>query len=331
MTTYKGIQGYKIESLASDPPAPQTGQIWYNTTSTTMKVYGSSAAAGTWAAGGLLTSARYNPQGAGATSATALCIGGRYSPPAANLDNTESYNGSAWTEIADLNTAKSAGSGFGTQTSAICAGGNPQPGNTCESWNGSSWSEVSNTNTARAYLAESGRSATSGMIMGGSPYSVICEVWDGSSWTETADLNTGRTQFRGAAYAPTTDSLAFGGETPPYSALTESWNGTAWTEVADLNLARAAGGGSGVSSTDAMYFGGHIAAGDTNVANNELWNGTSWTEVNNMTVAKQQSQGSGTTSSAMYASGDLTTGSPRYTTTTEEFAAQNATQTFTAT
>ena len=37
MAEYKGIRGFTIESLASDPTNLTAGQIWYNTTTTVIK------------------------------------------------------------------------------------------------------------------------------------------------------------------------------------------------------------------------------------------------------------------------------------------------------
>jgi len=42
MATYKGIKGYKVQSLASDPSSPIEGQIWYNTTTALLKFYNGS-------------------------------------------------------------------------------------------------------------------------------------------------------------------------------------------------------------------------------------------------------------------------------------------------
>ena len=39
MATYKEIKGFTIKSLASDPANPLEGEMWYNTTSGTLKVY----------------------------------------------------------------------------------------------------------------------------------------------------------------------------------------------------------------------------------------------------------------------------------------------------
>jgi hypothetical protein len=39
MTTFKGIRGTTIEVLSSDPTTPEEGQIWYNSSSGTLKGY----------------------------------------------------------------------------------------------------------------------------------------------------------------------------------------------------------------------------------------------------------------------------------------------------
>ena len=39
MATYKGVKGFTIQTIAGDPPAPQLGQVWYNTTSNVLKGY----------------------------------------------------------------------------------------------------------------------------------------------------------------------------------------------------------------------------------------------------------------------------------------------------
>jgi hypothetical protein len=48
MATYYGTYGQKVQYLASDPSDPQIGQVWYNSTSATLKVQ-SATTAGAWA------------------------------------------------------------------------------------------------------------------------------------------------------------------------------------------------------------------------------------------------------------------------------------------
>ena len=59
-------------------------------------------AVGSWATGGTLNSAPANFAGAGIQ--TAVTAFGGQPPPAQAI--TESYNGSNWTEVNDLNTAR---------------------------------------------------------------------------------------------------------------------------------------------------------------------------------------------------------------------------------
>ena len=114
----------------------------------------------------------------------------------------ESWNGSAWTETTDLNTARRGNNGlFGTQPAAIITGGYLPggPGTAAtEQWNGSSWTEVNDLNTARWALTTGG-TTTAGIAAGGevSPKGQT-ETWNGSSWTETTDLNTGRGEIGGS-------------------------------------------------------------------------------------------------------------------------------------
>ena len=82
----------------------------------------------------------------------------------------------------------------------------------------------------------------------------------------------------------------------------EVWNGTSWTEVNDTNQARRNGGGSGISSADALAFGGTDVGASTIYANTEIWDGTSWTETNNLATARQDvgSNGSSSQNALMY-------------------------------
>ena len=42
MATYKGIKGFKVQSLASDTAVE--GQVWYNTTTNLLKFYNGTSA-----------------------------------------------------------------------------------------------------------------------------------------------------------------------------------------------------------------------------------------------------------------------------------------------
>jgi hypothetical protein len=63
MTDYINIKGQNIEVVSSDPSNPTLGQIWYNSTSQTLK--GQGFAAGSWASATSMGTARAELAGAG--------------------------------------------------------------------------------------------------------------------------------------------------------------------------------------------------------------------------------------------------------------------------
>jgi hypothetical protein len=74
MAEYINIRGQSIEVVASDPANPTIGQIWYNSTSNTLKG-GGVTTAGAWATGNNLNTARQMLAGAG-TQTAGLSLGG---------------------------------------------------------------------------------------------------------------------------------------------------------------------------------------------------------------------------------------------------------------
>jgi hypothetical protein len=53
MTTYKGINGFAVQSVGSDPSPLDEGQVWYNNVGYAFKL-ASVTTAGAWATGGNL-------------------------------------------------------------------------------------------------------------------------------------------------------------------------------------------------------------------------------------------------------------------------------------
>ena len=102
MTTYKGLKGTKIQNITSDAIVSQIE-------------------GGSWASGGALNTGRSN-MGPGGVQTAAIVAGG--SP---NTAVVETYDGSSWTEIADINTSRwyMASSTAGTTTAHLIMGGGP--------------------------------------------------------------------------------------------------------------------------------------------------------------------------------------------------------------
>ena len=300
MATYKGIQGFKIQSRDGDPDNPIVGDFYYDSAGKKFKVVKTGGAPiGAWASGGNLNAPGSNAAGAsnGTPTATLVFAGDR--PTRSTV--TESYNGSAWTEVNDLNTGRNNLGGFGLQGAANgFGGGTPSATDANESWNGSSWTEVNNLNTARSYVAGCGLQ-TAGLAIGNSPNSGITENFDGTNWTEVGDLNTGR--FVSMSNGTPTAAICSGGSNPSddSQAVCEQYNGTSWTEVADLNTGRQ--GGFRFGSQPAQVVAGGYD-GSSNVGVTEYFDGSSWTEVGDLAIGRNcggnMSSGTGTSAGIVF-------------------------------
>jgi hypothetical protein len=174
--------------------------------------------------GGQLNSARRNAAGAGVSeSAGRVFAGGDNPGPAQSLN--ESYNGTAFTEETDMNTARIRPIGFGTTTAAIAASGSG--GTNVESWDGSSWTEVAEVVVAVSNSAGGGGTSTDGLIFtknGTPPGAATCQFWNGTSFTEVADLSVNRYANVGGG-ANSTNCISVGGYGPPAAVATstEEW------------------------------------------------------------------------------------------------------------
>ena len=109
------------------------------------------------------------------------------SPPS-NTTECEQYDGTSWTEVADLNTAKSSCGHFGTQTASIAIRG---AGNNTESWNGSTWTNLSATVGAFNGGNHGAGTQASGLVFG--PRSGNhTEEWNGTNWVTNVSYSTTR-------------------------------------------------------------------------------------------------------------------------------------------
>jgi len=166
--------------------------------------------------------------GAGADNTSGLAFGGEFATVRRNL--TESWNGTCFSEVNDLNTARKQLGGNGIQTSALAMGGDTPPSTAVtESWNGTCWTEVNDLNTARAFLSATGTQTASLAFGGGPPAVGNTESWNGTSWTEENDLSTAR--FQVTSGGSQTAGLAAGGQLGggSVSAATEEWTKPSFT------------------------------------------------------------------------------------------------------
>jgi len=316
MADLKTFSGFPVQNLSSD--STSVGQIYYNTSSGSFKAV--TTGVGSWASGASFT-AGYSGRGAAGPTNASIFFGGLgpANNPGAVSSNTELYNGTAWTETANLNTASMmfCPAKQGTQTAALAASGSIVSADLAknELWNGSSWTEVGDLNGTHSYADGAGTSTASLAIGRGPQPRAFVESWNGSSWTETGDLNTGR--YFNSAAGTQTAALTFSGDVDnTFTANTESWNGSAWTEVNNLNTLRATGGGFGTQTSALMATGNIPSPTSTNKANTEQWDGTSWTEVADVATARTRPGSTGASGAEGILGGGLDVG----TTSVEEWS-----------
>ena len=72
MTTYKGIRGLTIRTIAGDASPLITGDIWYNSSS--KKIKGAKIAAGAWASGGNMNDSKQIMGSSGIQTSAAITI-----------------------------------------------------------------------------------------------------------------------------------------------------------------------------------------------------------------------------------------------------------------
>jgi hypothetical protein len=296
MAEYKGIKGFKVQTVSTDPAA-------------------SIGATGSWASSTNLNTARAygggTPQG---TQNAALFFAGNNGT--ADVANNESYNGTTWTELADLNTARRLIGGIGTQTAALAFGGNPPVTGATEEWNGTSWVEGDDLSTARYAVGGFGIQ-TEAVAVGGSvgppTYSDSVEYYNGTSWTAGTATPVG---WRSAVGAGTEAAgLIFSGQNPALTTDALKFNGSTWTATGSLNTARSNASGTGGTQDSALAFGGETPS-ITGIT--EFFDGSTWTEVADLATARYLSGGSGSNTSGLCSGGDsgsVTAATEEWTTT----------------
>jgi hypothetical protein len=297
MAEYINIRGQSIEVVASDPANPTIGQIWYNSTSNTLK--GQVFQPAGWATGNNMNTARGSLAGAGLQTA-ALAFGGTILYPS-RTGATEEYNGTNWaTSPGSMNNARYALAGAGTQTAALAFGGtHPPEQSATEAYNGSTWTSVNSLPTQKSTLGGCG-TQTAALAFGGNPGTgrvATTEEYDGTNWTAVNNLNTARSEMGSAGIQ--TAALAFGGEAAAVTGATEEYDGTSWvTSPGSLNTARRAIGSTVAGTqTAALGFSGILDPGST--AATEEYDGTSWTSVNPLNTTRNNLSGAGTVSAAL--------------------------------
>ena len=277
MGNLRTIKGLYIKHVSSDPSNLVEGDIWYNTSTQTLKI--APKLSGTWAAGENTPAAIRDNGGFGITTAAAM-FGGYNASTDSSINETYEYDGTDYASGGNLPNTRSQLKGFGTQTAGVCVG-HSSGGALTEEYNGSTWAEGGDLNNGRASGAACG-TLTAGLYMGGAlapGFATAIEEYDGSSWASNPNsLSTGRTQVAGAGVQ--TAAFGAGGYGPgtTVQAITEEYDGSAVSSGGNLNTARKQMGGAG-TLTAGIIMGGSLAPA---TGATEEYDGTAWASQGNM-------------------------------------------------
>ena len=277
MSTYREIVGKKIKKVSSDPSSGLDGEMWYNSTTGTLRGLGVVEA---FSSAASLSTGRYNLTGVGTDTAGLVFGGDTGPPPETRRAESEEYNGSGWTTTPNMNTTRDLTGGFGIQTAAATAGGRPPsaPGgsNNTEEYNGSSWTAVPGTLNTTRFGAGGFGTQTAGAVCGGTPPTTnATEEYDGSSWTSVNNMNSSVSSLQSATAGTQTAAIRVAGY--PNNNTIELYDGTNWTtSPGSLNTARFSGSYQG-SQTAGFYAGGQLFPPNAASAATETWDGTSMT------------------------------------------------------
>ena len=322
MSTYRALKGYSIKKVTSDPSNAKEGQIWYNDTSKQIKVRLLTPAS--WSSGGNMNTGRSEGMTAG-TQTASLMSGGIVPGSDAMTNNSEEYNGSAWSEGNNLGNFRRGG-GFGTQgtqTAGWVSGGNggstsPAAGllTTAEEYNGTSWSDGGDMPATKFSHGSLGTQTAGLAFSGKTGTNVNTDVtsvnttyeYDGSSWT--AGGNYGIANNGMAGFGTQTAGVGVGGNYPA-SAATYEYNGSSWTAGNNVPSTRRSHAAFGTLTEGAVCGGYNPSAGT--LSQTVTYDGTNWSTSANLASGRNGLGGSGTQAAGLAAGGHPAL------TTTEEF------------
>ena len=323
MSTYRAVKGYNIKKVSSNPANPKEGQIWYNSTTSRLKVQQSLA--GAWESANAKLRLSEGPATIG--SKVGMVAVGGYAP-GGHTAAVDEYNGTTYSVGTNYPTTNYAGQGAGTLTAGLIAGGN-QSGSTYKNesytYDGSSWTSAPNLNKARNGCATSIGTQTAALIHGGydnaSPLAGRAETeeFNGTSWSEQNDLSTGRAH--GGSGGTQTAGIYFCGETTNSGTFntrcpntTEEYDGSSWSGGGTVpgNFTRLNGSG---LQTACFRIGG---ASPTVVSTTDYYNGSSWASAASLGSAQNWASSGGTGANDSIIGGGR--GSSSYTSVTQEYS-----------
>lgn len=227
-----------------------------------------------WSSGGALPAVRRLLfRGCVGTQNVGIAIFGFNAP--ANQSTTYEYNGTTWAAGGSGGCVIRNGAAFGTQNSAMAAGGFTSAVQTgTQEYNGTSWSGGGALITARQSFQGGGQSQNQGWTAGGTdtPGTTMyacTETYNGTSWSTSGALPTAQ-QIGGSSGRQAYGFFAGGRNPAGIVGCTLLYDGYLWTSTCNLITSVACNAAAGDGETG-IVFSGQNPAG-TVVACTQEWN-----------------------------------------------------------
>jgi len=319
MADYQDIRGLRVKYLSADPTVTVGGEVWYNSTTGTLR---SRLVSEATSSGANLIQKRATLSGGGTQTAAWIGGGQIAGPPIVAISSVEENNGSGWQAATAMSTARAYFGGCGPQTAGIAVGGHPPATGmtTVESYNGSSWSGETAVPVGVWTNVNIGSEPACVSIGDETPSSVNqVHNYDGSTWTTGGTMNTIRNYLGGAGTQ--TAGIMNGGAPVPYGVMTESYDGTNFTSEPNSTTAcwnPAVGG----TQTSIYKAGGMTGSSPYTTPVIETYDGSSWT-TSPATLATSRGYTIGTSNgpsaAGLITGGTTTSATSGSTAATEEF------------
>ena len=270
MADYQDIRGLRVKYLSADPGDPPSGEVWYNSTTGTLKTR---LVGGAWSSGTVMPAARNAAAYCGIQTAALAAAGG---PGTTNT--TVAYNGLGWTTGGNATRTNNSCAGAGTTGAAIKFAGNP-PGTTSELYDGSTWTNGPAYNDD-TYASRGAGTQTAALKVSGfpTPLQGDCEEFNGTSWTETGNIGSNIT-VSGTTGIQTAAVIGGGLLNNAGGGINNSFtfDGATWTAGNTINTTRSHLCGFG-TQTAAIIAGGQLGyTPGVYQSAVENYDGTTWT------------------------------------------------------
>jgi hypothetical protein len=323
MAGYNEIRGLRVKYLSADPANAENGQVWYNSTTGTLRSQG----IGTGAFISQVNFPRSSRDASGFGTTTAGVIFGGTLPPGAGgpgrTDAVDEWDGNGFSTATALPTGLNGLDSDGPQTAGLTAGGNtpgsPVSTNTASfDYNGTAWTANPTLNVQRTGHATVGNTAaqTAAIAIGGepSPAAATTSDWNGSSWTAGAAAPGWAQGTSGGG----TTSAAFVNANVNDGDATLNYDGSTWSSGSNSNTQHNYGGAGGTQASG-VTFGGTPVGGPTVRQGSELYDGTTWTTSANMAAGVSNAHGKCTVNGRSFLVATGNPGPPGFGNTTEQF------------